>query len=79
MLLPSSLLTVFVSVLPSTSASATLLSARLGASNCGVVDVVLILLAIVTSATPIVLLLLLRRYASWNHWECVERHEFSRT
>ncbi|CUE71761.1 transmembrane protein, putative, partial [Bodo saltans] len=71
MLLPSSLLTVFVSVLPSIAASATLLAARLDASSCRAVDVVLVILAIVLTLTPIASLVLLYRHASINRWKCV--------
>lgn len=73
-LLPSSLLTVFVSVLPSTAASATVLAARIGSSRCTGADAVLVILSIILLATPISAVLLLYSHIGRHRWEC--RNDF---
>ncbi|CUI14759.1 transmembrane protein, putative, partial [Bodo saltans] len=69
-LLPSSLLPMFTSIIPSTSVSTTFLAARINSSPCVGVDALLIFLGVVLIITPLAALLFLA-FAAETRWTCV--------
>ncbi|CUG92933.1 GP46-like surface antigen, putative [Bodo saltans] len=71
--MPASLFPAFVAVVPSTASSATLLLARLGASECAALDVVLGIVGLALSTLPATGFLILWALRA-NRWNALKRN-----